>query len=148
MRRHLALTAAAFALLAAAACSSDPDDEPSADVVEACNQYHQLVNQWAIDYGAEIGAVEEAAAAGDEARKETAVAVVRDLFVTTADDLRAQAGNTSDEELATAMTDAADGLAEIADQIQTYEDVADAPEMMSSGQFADGGERVSNLCAG
>lgn len=147
--RRLALTAAgALLLLAAAACSDDQDGAPAADVVEACNQYNNLVNQWAIDYGAEIGAVEEAAAAGDDARKETSVAVVRELFVSTADDLRAHAGATSDQDLADAMTQAADGLAEIGDQIETYEDVANAPELMSSGQFAEGGERVSSLCAG
>jgi hypothetical protein len=147
--RRFATTAVGFVLLlGAAACGSDQDDAPAADVVAACNEYNNLVNQWAIDYGAEIGAVEEAAAAGDEARRETAVPVVRDLFVTTADSLREQAGSTSDEELAEAMNEAADGLAEIADQIETYEDVSNAPELMSTGQFAEGGERVSSLCAG
>jgi len=140
--------AGAILLFMAAACSGDSDDPPASDVVEACNQYNTLVNQWAIDYGAEIGAVEEAAAAGDEERKETSVAVVRELFTTTADDLRTQAGTTSSQELADAMTQAADGLAEIGSQIVTYEDVASAPDRMSTGTFAEGGERVSSLCAG
>jgi hypothetical protein len=147
--RRLATTAAGVALLlAAAACSSDSNDPPAADVVEACNAYNNVVNQWAIDYGAEIGAVEEAAAAGDEARKQTAVAVIRDLFTTTADNLREQAGTTSNTELADALTTSADGLVDIAGQIETYEDVANAPELMSTGQFAEGGEQVSSICAG
>lgn len=140
--------AAVLLLLAAAACSSDSNDAPAGEVVEACNQYNTVVNQWAIDYGAEIGAVEEAAAAGDEARRETSVAVVRELFTDTADSLRSQADITSHEELAEAMAEAADGLAEIGGQIETYEDVANAPEMMRSGPFAESGERVSTICAG
>jgi hypothetical protein len=152
MHRLVATTlfsaAGAALLLVATACSDDPDDGPSSETVEACTQYNTVVNEWAISYGAEIGAVEEAAAAGDEERRETSVAVVRELFITTADDLRTQAGATSDQELAEAMTQAADGLAEIGGQIETYEDVTNAPEAMSSGQFAEGGERVSSLCAG
>lgn len=149
MHRLVALPAAgAFLLLLGAACSGDSGDPPASEVVEACTQYNTAVNQWAIDYGAEIGAVEEAAAAGDEERKETSVAVVRELFITTADGLRTQAGAITDRELADAMTQAADGLAEIGGQIETYEDVTNAPDLMSSGQFAEGGERVSSLCAG
>lgn len=150
MRRLATATAAGAALvLLATACSGGSDDGGQAsEMADACAQYNTVVNQWAIDYGAEIGAVEEAAAAGDEARKETSVAVVRELFITTADDLRTQADATPNQELADAMTQAADGLAEISGQIEAYEDVTNAPEMMSSGQFAEGGERVSSLCAG
>jgi hypothetical protein len=150
MRRHLAaLVIAGSAALALAACSEPETAEPPpADVVEACNQYNNLVNQWSTDYGAEIGAVEAAVAAGDEARRETSVAVVRELFVSISNGLREQAGSTSDSELSSAMTRAADGLAEIADQIETYEDVQEAPEMMSSGDFAEGGRQVNTICAG
>lgn len=149
MHRHLTIAVAGVALLAIAACSEPETAEPPpADVVEVCNQYHTLVNNWSTDYGAEIGAVEAAAAAGDEARRETSVAVVRELFVSTANGLRDQAGATSDTELAEAMTQAADGMQEIADGIETYEDVQNAPEMMSSGTFADGGRRVNTICAG
>lgn len=149
MRRILiAGLAAGSLLLAGTACGSDsPDDPPDPDVVEACNEYHRLVNQWSVDYGAEIGAVAQAAAAGDEAREETAVAVVRDLFQNTATGLREQSESTSDEELAEALGEAADGLTGIADQIETYDDVAAAPDLMADGQFAEGGARVSNLCA-
>jgi hypothetical protein len=150
MRRHLnTIILAGAALLAVAACSEPETSEPPpADVVEACNQYNLLINQWSTDYGAEIGAVEAAAAAGDEGRRETSVSVVRELFVSTANGLRDQAGSTSDQELADAMTQAADGLQEIADQIETYEDVQAAPDMMSSGTFTEGGERVNTICAG
>ena len=55
---------------------------------------------------------------------------------------------TTDREMADAMSQAADGLEEISGQIETYEDVTNAPEWMSSGEFAEGGERISNLCAG
>jgi hypothetical protein len=151
MRRHHLTTilVAGAALLAVAACSEPETAEPPpSDVVQACNQYNNLVNKWSTDYGAEIGAVEAAVAAGDEARRETSVAVVRELFVTTANGLRDQAGATSNAELAEAMTQAADGLASIADEIETYEDVRQAPEMMSSGAFAQGGQRVNTICAG
>ncbi|HEY8471435.1 MAG TPA: hypothetical protein VIL37_02230 [Natronosporangium sp.] len=146
---RLATTAAgAVLLLLTAAACSDSNDGPAAEVVDACNQYNNVVNQWAIDYGAEIGAVEAAVAAGDEDRRETSVQVVRELFTKTADSLRAHADNTSNQELADAMADAADGLVEIGSQIETYEDVTNAPEMMRSGQFAESGERVSAICAG
>jgi hypothetical protein len=150
MRHHLTTIAVTGAALVAVAACSEPEtaESPPADVVEACNQYNNLVNQWSTDYGAEIGAVEAAAAAGDEARRETSVAVVRELFVSTANGMRDQAGSTSDAELSGAMTQAADGLQEIADQIETYEDVQNAPEMMSTGTFADGGQRVNTICAG
>jgi hypothetical protein len=146
----LRIAFAGAALLVAAAACSEPQtaEPPPADVVEACNQYTLLVNKWSTDYGAEIGAVEAAAAAGDDARRETSVAVVRELFVSTANGLRDQAGATSDPELAEAMTEAADGLQVIADDIETYEDVQNAPEMMSSGEFAEGGQRVNTICAG
>lgn len=149
MPRLTTLTAAGAALLLlGTACSGDPDESPASELIEACSQYNTVVNQWAIDYGAEIGAVEQAAAAGDEDRKQTSVAVVRELFITTADDLRTQAEATTDREMADAMSQAADGLEEISGQIETYEDVTNAPEWMSSGEFAEGGERISNLCAG
>jgi hypothetical protein len=148
-RQLTTLVLGAVALLAVAACSEpETADPPPADVVEACNQYNNLVNQWSTDYGEEIGAVEAAAAAGDEARRETSVPVVRELFVTIANGLRDQAGSTSDTELADAMNQAADGLQEIADRIETYEDVQSAPEMMSTGTFAEGGQRVNTICAG
>jgi hypothetical protein len=149
MRRILiASLAAGSVLLAGAACGGDPDAEPEPDVVEACNEYQRLINQWGVDYGAEVGAVAQAAAAGDEGREETAVAVVKELFQTTADGLREQSGSTSDGELAAALGEAAEGLTTIGDQIETYDDVAAAPDLMSEGPFAAGGERVSNLCAG
>lgn len=148
MHRLATSVAGAALLLLAAACSNDSNDGPPSELVEACNQYNAAVNNWATDYGAEIGAVEQAVAAGDEQRKETSVAVVRELFTKTAESLRAQADLTPDEELAEAMTQAADGMAEIGGQIETYEDVTNAPDLMASGQFAEGGERVSSLCAG
>jgi hypothetical protein len=150
MRRTLiaGLAAGPLLLAGAAACGGDSDDSPPApDVVAACDEYQRLVNQWGVDYGAEVGAVAQAGAAGDEEREETAVAVVRELFQTTADGLREQSGSTSDEELSEALGEAADGLTDIAGQIETYDDVQAAPELMSEGQFAEGGERVSSLCA-
>lgn len=137
---------AAFGVLAA--CSTDPDRGSPAGVREACQEYHQLLNQWSAGYGAELGAVGQATAAGDVARQETAVVVVRELFASTAEQLREQADRTAHEELGGALTDAADGLAEIAGQIRTYDDVTSAPELMSSGQFAAAGGRVSAICAG
>lgn len=150
MRRHLTtLAVAGAALVAVAACSEPETAEPlPADVVEACNQYNTLINRWSTDYGAEIGAAEAAVAAGDNGRRETSVLVVQDLFNTTANGLREQAGITSHAELSAAMTRAGDGMEEIAGQIETYEDVQQAPEMMSSGNFAEGGRQVNTICAG
>lgn len=150
MRRTLiaGLAAGPLLLAGAAACGGGSDDAPpDPDVVAACDEYHRLVNQWGVDYGAEVGAVAQAAAAGDEEREETAVAVVRELFQTTADGLREQSGSSSDEELSEALGEAADGLTDIAGQIETYDDVAAAPELMAEGQFAEGGARVSTICA-
>lgn len=154
-RRHvtsggpaMAVVVAAVAAGVLAACSTDPDPESQTGVREACQEYHQVLNQWSAGYGAELGAVGQAAAAGDERRQETAVVVVRELFTSTADQLRDQAGQTAHEELAGALAEAADGLTEIAGQIRTYDDVRNAPELMSSGQFAQAGGRVSAICAG
>jgi hypothetical protein len=149
MRRTLiaGLAAGPLLLAGAAACGGSDDSPPDPDVVAACDEYQRLVNQWSVDYGAEIGAVAQAGAAGDEEREDTAVAVVRELFQTTADGMREQSESTSDEELSEALGEAADGLTDIAGQIETYDDVAAAPELMADGQFAEGGERVSNLCA-
>lgn len=146
MRRHLAAPALGVALLLAGTACGGPDDAPDTDVVGACNGYNQLLNEWSTGYGAEMGAVGQASAAGDEARQETAVPVVRELFVTIAEGLREQAGATSHEELADALNQAADGLVEISEQIDSYEDVTAAPEMMSRGAFAEGGERVGDIC--
>lgn len=148
MRRVVTSALGAAVLLAgAAACSSPPAGAEDPDAVAACAEYNRLVNQWSVDYGAEIAAVAQADAAGDEGREETAVQVVRELFESTSDQLREQADGTSDAELSEALTEAADGLAEIAGQIETYDDVRKAPDLMSDGQFASGGERVSDLCA-
>lgn len=148
MRRPiLAAAAGAALLLTGAACGSDSDEALDPDSREVCQAYHQLVNNWSVDYGAEMGAVGQAAAAGDEERQETSVAVVRDLFATTASQMRSQADRTSHEELTDALNDAAEGLAAIASDIETYDDVTTAPEYMSSGDFAAAGGRVSSICA-
>lgn len=144
---RLAAALAAGAMLLTGACTTDQDRPAQAGVRESCQEYHRLINGWSVAYGAEMGAVGQAAAAGDQGRQDTAVAVVRELFVTTADGLRAEAGRTSDAELSDALAEAAAGLAEIAAQVETYEDVTGAPAMMSTGRFADGGERVSAICA-
>jgi hypothetical protein len=146
MRRHLVAAALGGALaLALSACGSDAQDAADVDV---CNQYNNLISRWSTDYGAEMGAVGQADAAGDEQRRETAVPVVRELYQSMASDMRAQAARATNEELADALNDAADGLDEIAGQIETYEDVEAAPDMMSEGTFADAGQRVSEICAG
>jgi len=147
-RRPLAVAVAALLTSAglAGGCGG-ADRPPDAGVQEACAEYTRLLNQWSVAYGAEMGAVGQAVAVGDERRQETAVPVVRELFLTTADDLREQAGRTADQELADSLTEAAEGLVEIAEQIETYDDVTGAPELMSSGRFATGGERVSEICA-
>lgn len=162
MRRRLARTAVpallgAVLLLGAACSGDDPDPAPdqeqelSPDVVAACDEFNRVINEWSQQYGAELGEVGEAEAEGDdegEAREEEAVESVRELFQTSADDLRAQAGATSDAELAEGLTQAADGLVEIAEQIETFEDVEAAPDLMSTGELAEGGERVNEICAG
>jgi hypothetical protein len=146
MRRHLAAAALGGALaLAMSACGSDA---PNSADVDVCNQYNNLISRWSTDYGAEMGAVGQADAAGDEQRRETAVPVVREMYQTMASDMRAQAGRATNDDLADALNDAADGLDEIAGQIETYEDVEAAPDMMSEGTFADAGQRVSEICAG
>ena len=156
MRRRLAtlsflLAGAAGLAGLTAACTGDGDadlDRPgAASVRESCADYTRLFNQWSVAYGAELGAVGQAAAAGDRQRQETAVPVVRELFLSTAEELRGQAGRAADQELAGALTEAADGLVEIAEQIETYDDVAEAPALMSTGRFEAGGERVSAICA-
>ncbi|QSB16074.1 hypothetical protein JQS43_07145 [Natronosporangium hydrolyticum] len=145
MRRPLLAVAGAVILLASA-CGSDPGSL-SSDDESACQEYYQVINAWSKDYGAEMGAVGQAVAAGDEDRQETAVAVVRELFADMAGDLREQSDGTDDQELAEALGEAADGLDEIAGQIETYDDVTAAPELMSNGQFAEAGQRVSDRCA-
>jgi hypothetical protein len=155
MRRHLAtvsllLAGAAGLAGLTAACTSDRDADPGRPAVsvrESCADYTRLFNQWSVAYGAELGAVGQAAAAGDRQRQETAVPVVRELFLTTAEELHGQAGRAADQELAGALTEAADGLVEIAEQIETYDDVTEAPALMSTGRFEAGGERVSAICA-
>jgi hypothetical protein len=149
MHRPLTAAAAVLAVVAllAGSCTRGADRSAGPGVLEACLEYHRLLNQWSAGYGAELGAVGQAVAAGDPRRRETAVAVVRELFTSAADGLREQAGRTADQELAGALTEAADGLAEIAGQIRSYDDVTGAPALMSSGRFARGGERVSEICA-
>lgn len=145
MRRPL-LAAGAVLLLITAGCGGDPDPLTAEDRA-ACQEFTQVINDWGVDYGAEMGAVGQAVAAGDEARQDTAVPVVRELFSASAERLRTGADRAEDEELAEALGQAADGLAEIADQIETYDDVTAAPELMSDGAFAAAGERVSTRCA-
>jgi hypothetical protein len=149
MRRPLATVAVLLATglpLLTGACT-DRGGSP-AGVRESCQEYTRLLNDWSAAYGAELGAVGQASAAGDHGRRDTAVPVVRELFLTTADGLAEQAGRTADRELAEALTEAAAGLREIAGQIETYRDVAGAPALMSDGRFAEAGERVSASCAG
>ena len=148
MRRYLALAALGAALLVGSGCGTD-DDSLAPDVAAACDEYHRLINQRSELYGDEMGAVGQASAAGDEGRKDTAVTVVKELFLTTADGLREQSGKvTSDEELATALAEAADGLDDVANQIETYDDVVAADQLMSESAFAAAGARVSEICAG
>ncbi len=148
MRRYLATVALGAVLLVGSGCGTD-DDSPAQDVAAACDEYHRLINQRSELYGNEMGAVGQAVAAGDEARKDTAVTVVKELFLSTADGLREQAeAVTSNEELAAALSEAADGLDDVANQIETYDDVVAADKMMSESAFAEAGAQVSKICAG
>lgn len=148
MRRYLATAVLGAALLVGSGCGTD-DDSLAQDVAAACDEYHRLLNQRSELYGNEMGAVGQAVAAGDEGRKDTAVTVIKELFLTTADGLREQSeAVTSDSELATALGEAADGLDDVASQIETYDDVVAADELMSESGFAAAGAQVSEICAG
>jgi len=148
MRRQLlAAVAGAGLLLGGAGCSGDSPAPLATDDRETCREYQRIINEWGSGYGAELGAVGQAVAAGDEARRQTAVAVVQRLFTDTAAQLQQQADQVSHVELGQALTEAADGLIEIAGQIETYDDVTAAPDLMATGGFAEGGARVSSLCA-
>lgn len=155
MRRYLATPALAAALgavlLAGAGCGSDSDSGSSLDddALAACQEYNNIINGWSSDYGTQLSTVGQAEADGseDEQAREEAVAAVRELFESAAEGMRTQARNVDEPELAEGLAQAADGLEEIAGQIETYDDVINAPEMMASGEFADGGQRVNDICA-
>lgn|SRR5690554_3571905 len=146
MRRYLTAVAVGAVLLVGSACGTDsePEDSPT-DI--ACSEYNRLINERSQSYGEEMGAVGQAVAAGDEDRKETAIAVVQELFQTTAEGLRAIDTDGLTDEFVTALSDAADGLDSVAGQIETYEDVAAADGLMSESQFATAGAKISELCA-
>lgn len=169
MRRRLAHTVISSTLgavlLATAACSSDSsDDGLSPEAQEACDEYNRVINDWSNDYGTALATVGEAEAeangeedgeeedggdSGDSGPRDAAVEAVRSLFESAAGDLRTQAEAISEEDdLAAELNRAADGLDEIAGQIESYEDVSRAPELMAEGTFADGGQRVNEICAG
>ena len=154
MRRHLATPVLALALGAAllAGCGGS-DDSGSLDdnALAACEEYNDIINNWSRDYGSHLSTVGQAEAEGSdegEQAQEEAVAAVRGLFESAAEGMRARAKETDNAELAEGLAQAADGLAEIAAQIETYDDVMNVPEMMAAGEFADGGKRVNDICAG
>lgn len=154
MRRHITTAAVGAVLLLASACGGDPPGTESAlsDADQAaCEGYHEIINNWGQKYGEEVGAVGAAVAEGDkdsnQEREEEAVTTVRDLFLVSAEDLLIEAKTAADEELAASLQQAAEGMSAIAEQIETYDDVEKAPELMDSGDFAAGGEQVSAFCA-
>lgn len=159
MRRHLAtpfLTAALGAvLLAGAGCGGSDSGNGSVsslddNALEACSTYNEIINTWSRDYGSQLSTVGQAEAEGSEEgakAQEEAVAAVRGLFESAAEGMRTQAQNADDAELSEGLAQAADGLEQIAGQIETYDDVVNAPEMMAAGEFADGGQRVNDYCA-
>lgn len=146
MRRQLFAAVAGVALLWAGVGCGGGSTSLGPEARDACREYQRVLNEWGSGYGAELGAVGQAVAAGDQARQETAVEVVRQLYRDAAAQLREQAERASHGELTQALTGAADGLEELAAGIETYEDVTAAPERMSRGRFAERGERVSALC--
>lgn len=151
MRRQFIITALGALLLLGSACGSDPPGTESALSSEdqaACEGYNEVLNNWGHKYGEEVGAVGTAVADGDKKRKQEAVTAVRDLFLVSAEDLRVEAKTAADDELSANLQQAADGLLQIAEQIETYDDVEDAPELMDAGDFATGGAAVSEFCAG
>lgn len=153
MRRQFTITALGAVLLLGSACGSDPPGtEPALSTEDqtACEGYNEVINNWGQKYGEEVGAVGAAAADGDDKVKEDAVTAVRDLFLVSAEDLLVEAKTAADEDLSASLQQASNGLFAIADQIETYEDVQAAPELMDEqdGDFAVGGEAVSEFCAG
>jgi HEAT repeat protein len=152
MRRQLITTTFGAVLLLGAACSDDPpgtgtESGLSSEDQTACEGYSEVISNWGQKYGQEVGAVGAAAADGDEERREEAVTTIRDLFLVSAEDLLIEAKTAKDEDLTASLQQASQGLSDIAEQIKTYEDVESAPELMDKGDFAAGGESVSQFCA-
>jgi len=148
MRRYIAAVAIGAAL-AVAGCGSDtPEGDGASAEANACARFIELSNEWVPQYGSEIAAALSAEAAGDEGRKETAILVVRQLYTDWADGLRAEAGNVSEAELSDALNRMADGIAGIADDIETFEDVQASPQQLEEGAVAEAGAEIAQLCAG
>lgn len=155
MRRQITTaTALGAVLLIGSACGGEPPGTEAglSDADQAaCEGYNEVINNWGQKYGEEVGAVGAAMAEGDKdsnkEREQEAVTAVRDLFLVSAEDLLIEAKTAEDEELAANLQKAAEGLSAIAEQIETYEDVEKAPELMDTGDFAAGGEQVSTFCA-
>jgi hypothetical protein len=146
MRRYIAAVAIGAAL-AVSGCGSDDPDSGSTAQTDACTRINELSNEWAPQYGAEIAAAMSAEAAGDDGRKDTAVLVVRQLYVDWAEGLRAEAGTITGTELGDAMNLMADGISEIADGINTFEDVQESPQFLEDGAVAEAGSQIADLCA-
>jgi hypothetical protein len=154
MRRYIAAVAVGAAL-ALAGCGSDTpeggDTSPGGEVsaeANACARFTELSNEWAPQYGSEIAAALSAEAAGDEDRKDTAVLIVKQLYADWAGGLRTEAGAVSEAELSGALNRMADGIDEIADGIETFEDVQASPQLLEEGAVAEAGTEIAQLCAG
>jgi hypothetical protein len=98
------------------------------------------------ELGVDLQKVVTAAASGDQAKQDSAISALRDLFTRWSNGLREQAGKASNADLKAALTTYADKLAAVASQVKTFADLDKANAVVSAPEVVDAARTVTKLC--
>ena len=98
------------------------------------------------ELGVDLQKVISAAASGDQAKQDSALSTLRDLFNRWSTGLREQAGKTSNADLKAALTTYADKLAQVASEVKTFADLDKANAVVSAPEVADANKKVLQVC--
>jgi hypothetical protein len=155
MRRLLACTTLAAALLTAAACGTESDSEsgsgasPTADVAanstEVCDETKKLFASSAQELSENLATL-ITAKPDETAAQEQALEAVKKLFTKWSEGLRAEAEKALDPELKAGLTDSAAGLETATAQIKTFDDLDEAGGALDSAEMEAAGQKIEKVC--
>lgn len=161
MRRLLAAAALAILCATAAACGSDngnpsgggatsaPANKAAAagdNTKQVCADAEKVVTDSTAKFSQELTKILTDAASGDPSADKAAVNSVKGMFNEWAAGLREQAGRASDDELKTALNDAADGIEKAASEIKSRADLQQADKLLDAPELTRANEQLDKIC--
>jgi hypothetical protein len=118
----------------------------TADTKQVCADAQKVITDSTGELGVDLQKVVTAAASGDQAKQDSAISALRDLFTRWSNGLREQAGKASNADLKAALTTYADKLAAVASQVKTFADLDKANAVVSAPEVVDAARTVTKLC--